>query len=133
MRLPGWRGRLSAYVARARGKAFAYGEHDCALFAAGAVAAVTGRDLAAEFRGQYRCAMGGLRAVQRAGYIDHVDMATALFPRVPASQLETGDLAVVRADRSEALGVVSGPAIFVLREHGLGRVDLQQAIYGLRV
>ena len=41
-RLRDWRTRLAAYLAAGRAKPFAYGEHDCARFAAGAVEAVTG-------------------------------------------------------------------------------------------
>ena len=71
-RLDDWHARLAAYVYEAGRTPFAYGAHDCALFAAGAVAAMTGTDLASDWRGRYRTLAGGLKAVKRAGHADHV-------------------------------------------------------------
>lgn len=42
-RLPDWPERLAAYLQAARPLAFAWGAHDCAGFAAGAVHAITGQ------------------------------------------------------------------------------------------
>ncbi len=132
-RLPGWRGRLMGYVARERARPFAYGSADCALFAAGAVAAVTGRDIAAGWRGRYTTEAEGRRALGVEGFIDHIDLARCLFARVAASQAQTGDLAVVATRRGPALGVVSGSQVLVRTERGLGAVDLAAADYALRV
>ncbi|HMR51180.1 MAG TPA: hypothetical protein PKA33_01755 [Amaricoccus sp.] len=133
MRPAGWRGRLHAYLAEVRGRPFRYGEHDCALFAAGAVAAMTERDPAAELRGHYRTLRAGLKAVNAAGYIDHVDMAKALFPAIHPSQARAGDLAVVESESGPALGVVGGPMVFVLRQEGMAQVPLMAAAEALRV
>lgn len=67
MRLPDWEGRLGAYLRACRDMPFAYGRHDCCLFAAGAVIAMTGVDLMGEFRGRYRTARGSIRALRRHG------------------------------------------------------------------
>lgn len=56
-----WHARLAAYVFDAGRTPFAYGSHDCALFAAGAVEAMTGTDLAAGWRGIYRTLAGASR------------------------------------------------------------------------
>jgi hypothetical protein len=50
-------------VSRARMK-FAWGQHDCALFAADGVLALTGVDIAAEFRGKYPDETGALAAIK---------------------------------------------------------------------
>ena len=42
-RLPDWPERLAAYLADQRPHRFAWGTHDCARFAAGAVHAITGQ------------------------------------------------------------------------------------------
>jgi len=133
MRPVGWRGRLADYLAAVRGRPFRYGEHDCALFAAGAVAAMTGDDPAAGLRGKYRTMRAGLSAVQKAGFLDHVDMAKALWPSIPAIRAQVGDLAVVETDAGGALGVVGGPMIFVLRREGLAQLPLTDAALALRV
>ena len=49
MRTPYWRSALAAYIAETMRKPFAWGLHDCALFAAGAVEAMTGNDPAADY------------------------------------------------------------------------------------
>ena len=53
-RYPDWPSRLERYLQAARGRPFSWGENDCALFACGAVAAMTGEDPASRFRAGYR-------------------------------------------------------------------------------
>lgn len=45
--------------------AFAWGKHDCALFAADGILAMTGVDIAADFRNQYSDEAGAQAAIQR--------------------------------------------------------------------
>lgn len=132
-RLPDWRQRLLLHVEAARRKPFAYGRHDCATFAAGAVAAMTGVDPAAELRGRYSTLTGGLKAVRRAGYLDAVDMVRAQFEEVSPAMAQVGDIAVVETEEGPALGIVQGPAIFVLRPEGLGVLSLLDAKRAFRV
>ena len=55
-RLKDWEQRLYQFVEGRRLRPFHWGKHDCALFAADAVREMTGVDLAADYRGQYRTA-----------------------------------------------------------------------------
>lgn len=132
-RLPSWRTRLGAYLADASRTPFVEGRHDCALFAAGAVQAMTGVDPAAPFRHRYRTTKGGLRVLRRAGYRDHLALAEAHFEEVPTAFARVGDLAAVPGADGPALGVVQGERIFVLRPEGLGSVSLLQATRAWRV
>ena len=66
-RLSNWTAPLIEYLAAAARRPFKPGHHDCALFAAGAVAAMTGTDFAAQWRGRYTTLRGGLRVIRRAG------------------------------------------------------------------
>lgn len=66
MRLPDWSTRLQAAVAERLQRPFAWGAMDCALFAADCVAACTGADPAADFRGRYRSEFGARRLIARA-------------------------------------------------------------------
>ena len=129
-----WLQRLNDFLAVARGRAYAPGQHDCALFAAGAVAAMTGVDLAAEWRGRYRTLRSGQRALRAAGYTDHVEFVAAHFEAIPVALAGVGDLAVIRTDDGAALGVVTGPLVAVLRpDQGLGFVSLLAAERAFRV
>jgi hypothetical protein len=132
-RLPSWRTRLGLYLAEAARTPFAEGRHDCALFAAGAVLAMTGMDPAAPFRGRYRTTRGGLRVLRRAGYRDHLALAVAHLEEVPPSFARVGDLAAVQGADGPALGVVQGERIYVLRPEGMATVSLLQAMRAWRV
>ncbi len=121
MRLVNWESRLMAYIAGVARTGFAFGQHDCALFAAGGVEAVTGDDPAHAWRGRYVSQAGGIRRLRRSGHDDHIAAARALFPKLHPSGAMLGDLAVVPSgDGLGAIGIVQGEMIYVLRPDGLG-------------
>lgn len=132
-RLVDWHARLVAYLSDASRQPFEYGRHDCATFAAGAVAAMTGTDLAEAMRGRYRTLKGGLRMLRRDGFADHVEFAAANFEEVPVARACPGDIAAVPGPDGQALGIVQGGAIYVLTPGGLGLVPLLGADRVFRV
>lgn len=73
-RLPRWEARLMDFIRDTHGKAFAWGERDCALWACDAVLAFTGVDLAADLRGRYDTEIGAGRAIIECGYKGLLDM-----------------------------------------------------------
>lgn len=129
-RLPDWRPRLVAYLEEVRARPFAYGSHDCALFVAGAVAAMTGFDAAAGFRGRYSTLTGGLKLLTGA---NHVQLVRNLFEAVPPAFAQVGDIAVIGEIGIPALGLFDGEMIVVLREEGLGRMPRAAATQAYRV
>ncbi|MDO5704031.1 MAG: hypothetical protein Q4G49_03030 [Paracoccus sp. (in: a-proteobacteria)] len=134
MRLYDWEARLSDYICRVAKTPFEYGVHDCALFAAGGVEAVTGSNPAVKWAGRYGCALGGLRQMRRVGYADHIDCAARLFPAISAAARMAGDLAVVTQGDDRALGIVQGALIYVLLGDQIGLVPAHRAsqILGVR-
>ena len=62
-RVADWPMRLAAHLDAARAAPFAWGRHDCALFAAHGVRAMTGADLGAWFAGRYGDAAGAAAAL----------------------------------------------------------------------
>ncbi len=133
MRLPDWKPRLIAWLSEVVRAPFRFGQHDCALFAAGAVQAMTGRDPAARFRGRYRTLRGGLRILRAAGFDDHIALAASQFAEVHVSRAAPGDLAVVPTTEGDALGLVQGEAVYVLMPTGLGMVPMTLASRAFRV
>lgn len=113
-RVPGWEHLLAAFVRARMATPFAWGVNDCALFAADAVAAITGVDLAADLRGYTSAHAANSLLLARGGLSE---IATrALGAPVGISQVRDGDLALVmQAPRRTALGVcvshnlVAGP------------------------
>lgn len=133
-RIPAWRPALYAAIARHRSEPFCYGARDCALFLADCVAAMTGVDYAARYRGHYATLEDGLALLAADGYADHVALAAALLPEIHVSRARIGDGAVVPADAGgQALGVVIGSEINVLHPRGLAVLPLTRATRAFRV
>lgn len=129
-----WRVSLIQYVSEAAQKPFRAGTHDCAIFAADAVRAMTGVDLAADWRGKYTTLKGGIEALNRAGHADQIAMAAAHFEAIPIAFVVPGDLAVVKQGKLRALGVVQGANIYLLaKKRGINIVPLLTAQSGFRV
>lgn len=122
-----WRARLGVYLATEARTPFHYGKSDCALFAAGAVNAMTGNDPSASYRGRYTTLRGGLRILRKDGFRDHVERTAALFAEVSPQRAQAGDIAVVDTPNGPSLGVVQGEWIAVRTISGLGFVPIDQA------
>lgn len=126
-----WQPRLIAYLATIARRDFDPEQHHCALFAADAIHAMTGQDLAAEWRGLSIAA--GLIALRKTGHVDHIALTASLLTEVPVSFGQPGDVAAVPTPEGLALGIVQGAAIYVLRPTGLGLVSLLSASRMFRI
>ncbi len=136
VRLQDWRARFVAEVDRLKHTPFAWGEHDCGAGLAGnLVLAITGVDCAAQWRGTYASAAEGLTLMKRAGFGNLADMVAMMLPEIHPSEARIGDIAAIEIDTpfGYALGVVNGERVFVLREDGMGTVDLLDAKRAFRV
>jgi len=91
MRLHDWDHRLSQAIEAARGTPFAYGTHDCCVFAADCIEAVTGRDIAAAWRGRYDTWSGGLKLAKARNL---PQLATRFFAEVHPAFAHRGDVGV---------------------------------------
>lgn len=133
-RRPGWQGLLSIYLEREAGRPFVWGSDDCALFAAGAVAQVTGEDPAGDLRGEYDGAHGAYMMLKRAGHDSLEGILTErLGPpieAVPEGGPERGDVVLWRAPTVDVvpeaaafdgvLGVSTGGSVaFKMQPSGL--------------
>jgi hypothetical protein len=126
-RFPDWRARLLEYLIEVSRIPFEDGVHDCALFLAGGVNAMTGVDFAAPYRGRYTTLRGGIRILRKAGFRDHVALAEASLPRKPVALANEGDGACVDTPDGPALGIVQGSQIYFLSPAGLGFLPLTSA------
>ncbi|MCB2130907.1 MAG: hypothetical protein KDE03_18020 [Rhodobacteraceae bacterium] len=129
-----WRDRLVAYIAAARLKPFRPGQHDCALFVAGAVEVMTGHDFGRGWRGKYRSLEAGQKLAEAQGYADHTAIFAALCPDVAPSFAQVGDIMVMPGpDGTDALGVLQGEVVFCLHPGGIVAVSRLDAKRALRV
>lgn len=129
-RLPDWQRRLTEYLASVARAPFEPGRFDCALFAAGAVEAQTGTDLARAWRGRYDDLSGGLQTLVEAGFEDHLALVASLLPELPPAEARPGDIAALRIGGAnlETLAVVQGAQAYVPVEGGRGFVLLPMTL-----
>jgi hypothetical protein len=101
-RLPDWADRLARFLDERRNAAFDPQTHNCALFACDAIAAMTGVDLAAEFRG--RANLMDLQP-QLEAIFDQVGEANGLV-EIPLARAHRGDVVLIRRGEHAALGIM---------------------------
>lgn len=90
-RFSDWPERLDAALERARKTEFHWGEHDCCLFAADVVQAMTGHDPAAGFRGKYSDEAGAAALIAAHGSLKGL-VRSVLGDPVHPSRARRGDI-----------------------------------------
>lgn len=143
-RLRDWPDRLAALFAARAAEPFAWGRHDCCLFAADAVLAVTGHDPAADLRGAYTTAAGAARVLEPFGGVAGVAIARA-GRVVPVALAQPGDVGLSHQDPARptlavwgggawhaagAVGVVVVPTETVVRAWRCTAEPLEVARHG---
>lgn len=135
-----WQTRLSVYLAESRAAEFRYGAHDCCLFVCGAVEAMTGADVAAPFRGQYRSRRTAYAAV--AAYAGSASIAAVAekvaaahgMTEIPVRLAGRGDVVLLMRGRDFSLGLVGlDGRICAAAAHGFTNAPLSLATRAWRV
>ena len=103
-RLPDWERRLGEYLSAPGRDLFMWGVNDCALFAAGAVEAITGAHPAPEFLGVYDSQRGVAEALRELGDGTLFRTIDTRFPRKEPGFAQRGDLVWTQ----DAVGVCMG-------------------------
>lgn len=109
-RRPGWQDALAAAMCNAAMAPFEWGVNDCCLFTADCVAAMTGHDPAARYRGAYRTYTGAARLIARAGGTAALVRKCLAATEIPAAQAGLGDVALVVQPNGEEVVAVHGGA-----------------------
>ena len=134
MRVQHWALKLDAAIEAARHKCFAWGEHDCGLFAATVVELLTGRDDISEHRGHYRDARGGMRIVARVGGMEAM-ASEALGAPIPAVEAQRGDVVLVNCGIGgrAAFGICVGVHVAAPGANGLVFLPMEHWVKAWRV
>lgn len=131
-RLPDWHLRFDAYVTSRACMPMAWGSNDCALFAAGAVRAITGADPARGLRA-HRSPLQASRVVRRLGGL-HQAATCALGPACTPAEAVQGDVMLIAQGRRRLLAVcLDAQHAIAPTANGLGRVPRDQAVAAWRV
>jgi len=134
-----WPERLFAVVETSRSRAFAWGSHDCALFACDCVLAITGTDPAAWFRGRYRAKRKGYALLKRfaggGGLSATWEKIAAAhgYAEIAPAFAGRGDIVLLDTVMGEALGVSLGLTIAAAGPEGLEFLPLAVARRGWRI
>ncbi len=147
-----WPERLAGCLAAARARPFAWGSHDCALFACDCVKAITGVDPGRRFRAKYKTARGAAGALRRfaGGGVEAAAMRMAAdlgAPEIAVARAGRGDVVLLRlaplaqdegrarAGPVEALGVIdmSGRRIAAVSMAGLERAAIARGLRAWRI
>lgn len=131
----GWEGRLIKYLSECAATSFRPGRLDCALFAGGAIKAMTEFDPTVGMRGKYSTIETAMKKLNKMGYADHVEYAASMFEDHPAPLFaQRGDLAVVEdMNGFPALGIVQGEFIYVMELNGIGLRPLTDATRAFKI
>jgi hypothetical protein len=134
-RLPDWPERWAAYLVAMRPHRFAWGSHDCARFAAGAVQAITGQPATTL---QWSGPADAARLLRRLGTL--ADAVGQVLPELATPSLaQRGDVVLVRAPVHggravrQWLAVADGPHWWVPSATGLasGPMALAHRAWGV--
>lgn len=126
-RLEDWPLRLNAVIEAAAGRPFSWGEHDCCLFAADCVKAITGTDPMADVRGTYATEEEAGQLLAEAPLRARL---SALFGgAVPITLARRGDLLLFK----DALGVCLGERGAFVGPEGVSFVPVSCCLDAWRV
>lgn len=134
-RFEDWPIRLNAAIEAARGRPFAWGVHDCALFAFNIVRDLTGVDHVTVYRDSYRTALGAKRALRRHGGGSLPTAITRLLgtPIAPL-RAQRGDVVLwAQPEQGDTVGVCLGGDAAFVADSGLVFVPLNQCSTAWRV
>lgn len=107
------------------------------MFASDAVLAMTGTDIATNFRGKYSAAEGafGILGQDDVGDFAARELAAQGFKEIGKMFAQRGDLALINNGGNEALGIVSldGTEVWAAGEFKLERVPYSEILRAWRI
>jgi hypothetical protein len=107
-----WEHKLGEFFLERQTQDFLWGENDCALFACDAALAITGIDLAADFRNRYNSELSAARVIlafTEGGKLEHLAEKIAAqhgIEEVKPMFAQRGDIVLIEHDEQQALAVV---------------------------
>lgn len=122
-RLPDWDIRAARWFRTVARRPFAWGSNDCALFCAGAVLAMTGVDLAAEWRGAYGSEAEARDILKHLGCDSVLGLPERVgLPMRHVHDVRRGDIVAIQGERGPFLAVDWQPAALGPASGGLEHI-----------
>jgi hypothetical protein len=107
-----WEHKLGEFFLSRQTQDFQYGSNDCCLFACDCILAITGIDVAADFRGRYNSELSAARVIlafTEGGKLEHLAEKIAAqhgIEEVKPMFAQRGDIVLIEHDEQQALAVV---------------------------
>ncbi len=127
-----WVSRLLAVVDDAQGRPFEWGQHDCCLFAARCIDAVTGSFWAGSLDACYQDEATALAYIKAEGGI-RASVSRRFGDPVPPLLARRGDLVLVDSPLGEAVTVCVGPSLVGAAPSGLTVLPLSAGLCAWRI
>jgi hypothetical protein len=115
-RFQNWPELLADKIEQSREISFSWGSHDCALFCADAILAMTGTDLAWDLRGRYQTERDALRRIHKLGFKNLEELVNERLEPISILNAKRGDLVL---HPTGALGVCNGLMSWFVTPDGL--------------
>lgn len=132
-----WPARLDLFFKEAQTRSFAWGQHDCALWAADWLLVLGYPDALGDLRGRWSSHLGAARLLKRLG-----GLGTATGCRLAAIGVQTvsvafarrGDLVLIRPSRGlDGLSICTGSRAACLAPQGITFLDKAKASVAWRI
>jgi hypothetical protein len=107
-RIEGWEARLLAVTRKSLAKKFEWGTNDCCIFVADCILAITGDDLASEFRGTYSTEAQAKKMMITLDCHGVGDVASRYLPEISPKMARRGDIVLIEGIYGDFLAVVDG-------------------------
>lgn len=134
MRKHDWPEQLARHIAEHRNTPFAWGKHDCCLFAADGVLAMTGVDPMAAFRGKYFDQVSAAQALRDIGDGTLAETVTGILGTPVSVKLaRRGDVVMTRTATGPAAGLCAGISSWFAGPDGLTVVPTAKCLAAWRV
>ncbi len=132
-----WPVRLNKFIADHHNQGFEYGKHDCCLYVCDAVLAMTGVDMAEDFRGYDESSFQELLDKNHGIGGIAIQIAKKLnLSKIPVSFAQRGDVVYLKDVEGQlVLGIVAmnGKDVYVASNIGIVSFPLHQCDYAWRI
>lgn len=134
MRVRGWEQQLVRLTTGKLRTPWAWGEHDCVMFAADCILAMTGVDLADEFRGRYENEHEAWALLAHLGHEDLGSLVSTRLPEIKPRDAQRGDVVLMPGEFGDFIAICDGAtAVGPRAPRGINHNPMSAAVRAWRV
>ena len=128
-----WALAMQGVTRAASDRLHAWGSHDCVIFGADCVLAMTGDDPIEKERGTYSTAMEAARIIKDAGCDSLGDLVAQRLPEIQVAHARRGDAVLCEGPDGVFIAICDGHTAVGPSRHGLVHVPMKQALRAYQV